>query len=137
VNTRGDDVEVARPSSCVAAAGVSQPQTTNLGKTRRDASRSVAVLILLTAVWVLNAADFVLTLHAMSVGRALEVNQVMDYLFEVGPVYAGVCKIGIASLGVALLWLLRRHGLAVVASYGLALIFSALVTFETLSLFVS
>ncbi len=67
------------------------------------------MLWLLVAVWVCNVADLLLTRAALSAGRATESNAAMAFLFRQGTWTAAVAKIVVVTLGVILLWRLRRN----------------------------
>jgi hypothetical protein len=63
-------------------------------------------------ILVLNLLDVMLTLTAISSGAALEANPLMDMSLSWGGVWFVLVKVSLVSLGVALLWRLRRLSLA-------------------------
>lgn len=90
------------------------------------------MLWLLVTLWVCNVGDLLLTRAALASGRATESNAAMALLFRQGTWAAGAAKMAVVSLGVILLWRLRRHRVAFVAAVTLAIVFVALVTYEML-----
>lgn len=97
----------------------------------RDRPHIVAAV--LTAVLLLNLADYLLTLRALDRG-ATEVNPIMAVLFDVGPAVAGSVKL-LLTLGVVLvIWQMRGYrrileislvalaGFTLVLAYQLALV---------------
>jgi hypothetical protein len=89
-------------------------------------------LWLLVVVWVCNVVDLVLTRVALSTSRAVEGNAAMAVLFRQGDRVAAGGKLVVVTLGVVLLWRLRRRGLARAAAAGLAVVLVAVVTYEVL-----
>ena len=87
---------------------------------------------LLSALWVLNAVDLAVTTWAIAHHRAREANRLMAALFASGTVPAAVFKLGLVTLGVVLLWRLRRRRLVVAATGLLTAVFASLVTYELL-----
>ncbi len=105
----------------------------------REATATVAawsstVVWLLFAVWVFNAADFVLTVDALRSGRAEELNPFMDALFSWGLVPVALYKIGVVTAGLAALWLLRRHKAALYAAAALACMLGIVVVYHMVGL---
>jgi hypothetical protein len=84
----------------------------------------------LAALWVLNLWDLLLTHHALRSGMASEANSFMDFLLGLGWLPAAVFKVGVVTLGVAVLWKYRHHRLALAASVGLALFYSLVVLYQ-------
>mgnify|MGYP006279529771 CR=1 FL=1 len=83
--------------------------------------RPVTLLLVLATVNLCNLGDFYLTLRVLALGHG-EANPVMNTLFGVDPVLAGVFKVGIC-LGVSfLVWFFRR--------YRAMLLFSLIVLFS-------
>jgi hypothetical protein len=89
---------------------------------------------LLAIVWLTNLCDLMLTLHALSLGRATEANRLMAVVLQGGSLGAVLIKVGGVTLGVVLLWVLRRRTIVLPATGVLALAFVALVVYEALSL---
>jgi hypothetical protein len=89
---------------------------------------------LLATLWVTNLCDLLLTLQALAVHRAIEVNRLMSYVLRAGALPASIVKLGIVSVGVVLLWWLRRRASVLPATAALTLAFVALVVYEALSL---
>lgn len=71
----------------------------------------------LAIVLVFNFIDASLTLLAVHVGIAEEANPIMAAILSLGSVPFVVTKIGLVSLGVAMLWRMRRRPLAVFGSF--------------------
>lgn len=65
-------------------------------------------VLCLAGVLVLNLLDLVATLVYVLLGFATEANPVMATVLALGPVVFGAAKLSLVSLGVALLWRLRR-----------------------------
>ncbi len=68
---------------------------------RLGISREQLLFWLLLELWVLNAADLLLTHYSLWLGFATESNGVMRYFLHEGTLAATVFKIGIVSVGVA------------------------------------
>ena len=77
---------------------------------------------LLRVAVVLNISDALFTLWWVLTGRAREANPLLAHLIDYSPVLFIVVKTGLCSLGLVLLWRLRRRPLAVV---GLMIVFLA------------
>ena len=74
--------------------------------------RGWRICLLVTAVWILNAFDLFMTLHAHGHGLLTETNPIARYLLVQGPLALIVFKILLAGFGgCVLLWTLR-HALA-------------------------
>lgn len=71
---------------------------------------------MLAATVVLNFVDAALTLFAVRAGWAVEANPLMDELLFRGPVSFMIGKMAVVSLGVLLLWRLRRHTMSIVGT---------------------
>lgn len=102
-------------SSLLARLGVSAPQL---------------LVLLLAEVWLLNLADLLLTRYVLRLGFATESNVVMGYFIRQGHFAAGAFKLGIVTLGVVLLWLLRRRAGVVLGAVLLAGVFAAVVAYQ-------
>jgi hypothetical protein len=89
---------------------------------------------LLATLWIANLCDLLLTLQALATHRAIEANRLMGYVLRAGPVPAAVVKLGIVSVGVVLIWALRRRTPVLGATAALTFAFVALVVYEALSL---
>ena len=85
--------------------------------------RGVVITILL-----LNLLDAVLTTFWLSAGAATEANPAMSVLLEHGGfVLFVVAKLGLVSLGCALLWRQRQRGIAVVGVFLLFTVYYAVM----------
>lgn len=73
------------------------------------AARATWVYLAGAAIVVLNLADALFTLVYVKLGHATESNPLMDRVLVHGPVLFMVAKLGLVSLGVALLWRLRDY----------------------------
>ncbi len=87
---------------------------------------------LLLELWVLNAADLLLTHYSLWLGFATESNGVMAYFLHEGTLVAAVFKIGIVSVGALLLWRVRRRPSALVAAVALTAVFAAVVAYQVI-----
>lgn len=85
---------------------------------------------LLLELWVLNVADLLLTHYAMWLGFATESNGVMRYFLHEGTLTAVVFKIGIVSVGVLVLWRVRRRPAALTGALLLTAVFAAVVAYQ-------
>lgn len=92
------------------------------------------LLALLVGLWFLNLADFLLTRHALWRGIAEETNWLMDYFFRQGMVPAVAFKIGVVTVGILVLWRLRKYPEALVAAALLTCFFSVVVIYQVTSL---
>ncbi len=83
-----------------------------------------------TAIVVINLLDAALTLIWTLSGLAIEANPLMDAELAAGPVRFMVTKLALVSLGLLLLWRLRRVPLARVAIMGSACAYILLLTYH-------
>jgi hypothetical protein len=91
------------------------------------------LLDLLVLINVLSALDLFITMTVLRLG-AVELNPLMAYLFELGPLPAALVKLGLVIGATAGLWRLRRHRAAVTTALGLVVAYCTLVTFEVVGL---
>ena len=87
----------------------------------------------LVLVNLLSMLDLLLTLWVLRLG-AVELNPIMDWLFEMGPAPAAIAKIGVMALATFGLWFLRRYRKALTTTVLLLAGYGALVTFEIIGL---
>jgi hypothetical protein len=99
---------------------------TQLVRLRDDPVLLAELLILIN---VLSAIDLFITFNVLRLG-AIELNPVMAYLLDLGPLPATLAKIGTVVAATAGLWLLRRHRAALTAALLLLVTYGTLVTFE-------
>jgi hypothetical protein len=93
----------------------------------RDDPRLLAdVLVLIN---VLSTLDLFITLMVLRLG-AVELNPLMAYLFEIGPLPAAMAKLGLVISATAGLWVLRRQRAALTTALCLAVAYGALIAFE-------
>jgi hypothetical protein len=97
---------------------------------RQGVARVNLVFWLLLALWVFNIADLVLTRQALSLGMAREANRVMAYFLQAGLVPALLFKVGVVTLGAALLWRLRRRAATLVVTTALASTYALVVLYQ-------
>jgi hypothetical protein len=97
----------------------------------RDQPRLLAETLVL--VNLLSLLDLLLTLSVLRLG-AIELNPIMDWLFELGPGPAATAKIGVMALATFGLWLLRRYRKALTTTVVLLAGYGALVTFEIIGI---
>jgi hypothetical protein len=104
------------------------------GRTNWLVSRGIkprpVLIAALTALWLLNLWDLVLTRHAMQSGLASEANSFMNALIGMGWLPAAVFKVGVVSLGVVVLWRYRHHRLAVSATVSLVVFYCFVVIYQ-------
>jgi hypothetical protein len=100
------------------------------GLARLGISREQLLFWLLLELWVLNAADLLLTHYVLWLGFATESNGIMRYFLHEGTLTATVFKIGMVSIGVLLLWRLRRRPTALAAAVLLTGVFAAVVAYQ-------
>lgn len=93
--------------------------------------RSDPVLLaeLLVLINVLSIVDLFITLNVLRLG-AIELNPVMAFLLDLGPLPATLAKIGVMVAATGGLWLLRRHRAALTTALVLLVTYGTLVTFE-------
>ena len=84
----------------------------------------------LASLWLLNICDIVLTRQALQSGVAREANRFMGFVLGMGWLPALAFKIGIVSIGVAVLWRYRRSRLARSASMALAGFYTVVVLYQ-------
>lgn len=75
------------------------------------------IYAILALTLVLNLLDGIFTLFAVRTGLAVETNPLMNELLARGPMSFMLGKVAMVSLGVLVLWRLRRLRMAVVGSY--------------------
>jgi hypothetical protein len=134
----GSDQEKAGRHGHVATAagrhGSLAGASAGASRLKRDQVRRRILFWLLLGLWSFNICDFLLTREAISMGRATEANGVMSYMLNVGTVSALAFKLGIVSVGVLVLWRLRKHEAVLLAATLLAAVFGALVLYQALKL---
>ena len=101
---------------------------------RHGLARARLLAWLLAVLWIANALDLVLTLKAIALGKATEMNGVMGAFLKAGSAEAVAFKLGVVTAGVVALWLARRRGIVLPLAVGLAGAFVGLVVYEALSL---
>lgn len=93
----------------------------------------VLFLELLIMINLLSVLDLVITLTVLEMG-AVELNPLMAYLIDAGPVHAAAVKIGVVALATLGLWLLRRYRAALTTAVVLFAAYASLVVFELFGL---
>jgi hypothetical protein len=84
----------------------------------------------LAALWMLNLWDLFLTHFALQSGLASEANSLMNFLLGLGWLPAAVFKVGVVSLGVAVLWRYRHHRLVLRSTAALTLFYCLVVIYQ-------
>ena len=74
--------------------------------------RGQRIFLLVAAIWIMNAFDLFMTLHAHGHGLLAETNPIARYLLVQGPSALIMFKILFAGFGGCVLLLTRRHALA-------------------------
>ena len=106
------------------------PRSARIRRVYVGAFGQQVLLWLLLGLWLCNVADLLLTKYSLWLGVASESNDVMRYFLHVGTLTAAMFKVGIVTIGVLLLWRLRRYRAALFAAGLLAAIFAAVVAYE-------
>jgi hypothetical protein len=88
---------------------------------------------LLILINVLSAVDLFITFNVLRLG-AIELNPVMAYLLDLGPLPATLAKVGVMVGATGGLWLLRGHRAALTTALVLLVAYGSLVTFETVGM---
>lgn len=83
----------------------------------------------LTAIVLLNVADFTLTMHALELG-AREANPIMAGLLDLSPALAGTVKVVVTMLIAAAIWRMRRYRRILEVSLVALVGFTMLVTYQ-------
>lgn len=97
-------------------------------------SREAILFWVAAGVVVFNLLDAVLTLTVVHAGAATEANPLMDVSLDWGAFWFVAVKLSLVSLGVHLLWSLRRVRLAVVGLVGMCLFYGAVVAYQLTAL---
>ncbi len=74
--------------------------------------RGRRICLLVTAIWIMNAFDLFMTLHAHGHGLLTETNPIAQYLLVLGPFALIMFKILLAGFGGCVLLWNRHHALA-------------------------
>ena len=77
----------------------------------------------------LSAVDLLITINVLRLG-AIELNPIMAYLLNLGPLPATLAKVGVMVAATGGLWLLRRHRIALTTALIILVAYGSLVTFE-------
>jgi hypothetical protein len=88
-------------------------------------------------ILVFNLLDAILTLTVVHAGAAAEVNPLMDVSLSWGGVWFILVKLSIVSLGVQLLWRLRRIRLAAFGLVGVCVFYMGVVAYQLAAIGVS
>jgi hypothetical protein len=84
---------------------------------------------LLILINILSAVDLFITFNVLRLG-AIELNPLMAYLLDLGPLPATLAKVGVMVAATGGLWLLRGHRPALTTALVLLVAYGTLVTFE-------
>ncbi len=118
--------------SRATATGTHDAPASPRGLARLGIAHEQLLFWLLLELWVLNAADLLLTRYALWLGFATESNGVMAYFLHEGTLTATVFKIGMVSVGVLVLWRVRRRPAALYAAVLLTGVFAAVVAYQAI-----
>lgn len=89
--------------------------------------RPVRVMLLLSAVWMLNAFDLLFTILAARLGSFVELNPVAAHLLGDGTYTAlGMFKTALVVIGTCLLWQCRRYRLCEVGCWMVFFVYTGL-----------
>lgn len=90
-------------------------------------AQSLRMILLLTAVAILNAIDLAYTIYADSIGELHELNPLADFILKAGNANTLICfKAMMVLIGFSLLWKGRKSKWAVPACWVLLAAFTAL-----------
>jgi hypothetical protein len=103
---------------------------------RAGVSRRDALFWLLLGLWILNFADLLLTWRSVVLGGARELNVFMARVLSWGIGPAFLVKIGIVTVGAAVIWRLRGHPRTLEATMMVAAAYAAVVVYQVLGLLV-
>ena len=84
---------------------------------------------LLILVNILSAVDLFITFTVLRQG-AIELNPVMAFLLDLGPVQATLVKVSLMVAATLGLWVMRRHRAALTTALVLLVVYGSLVVFE-------
>jgi uncharacterized membrane protein YqjE len=98
--------------------------------------RTHLLWVMAAAILILNLIDGVVTLAVVHAGAAEEANPLMALSLTWGDVEFMIIKLGLVSLGVALLWRMRNNRYAAVAMTSLAAIYSLVFLYHFRSMHV-
>jgi hypothetical protein len=102
------------------------------GRSGSDERRERLMFWLLLGLWVLNVCDLVLTTQGIQTGHMREANGVMRLLLHQGLVPTLGFKLGVVTIGVVVLWRLRRHHVTFAAVAVLTTTYSLIVLYQAL-----
>jgi Domain of unknown function (DUF5658) len=97
---------------------------------RERCDREALLFRIAAGVLILNLLDAVLTLTVVHAGAATEANPLMAVSLGWGGLWFILIKLALVSLGVQLLWNLRRVRLAAIALVGMALFYGGVVAYQ-------
>jgi Domain of unknown function (DUF5658) len=95
--------------------------------------RAMIVTLALILLWLLNVEDVIPTRTALSLG-AVEANVIMNFFMHYGFAQAALIKMAVVTAGSIFLWTQRRRTAALVASVGLATVYTGVVMFQVMQL---
>ncbi len=110
----------------VCRSPVSKALEAPLLRLRKDPALLVELLVLIN---ILSAVDLLITINVLKLG-AIELNPIMAYLLDLGPLPATLAKVASVVAATVGLWLLRRHRAALTTALVLLVAYGTLVTFE-------
>lgn len=87
------------------------------------------LVLLLITFNILNVADFLFTLKALSAGFS-EGNPIMDKMFAIGPFAAGIFKIGLTFFIAAIVWAFRTYRVILEISILFLLMYMLLIIYH-------
>jgi hypothetical protein len=82
-------------------------------------ARPARMLLLISALWLVNLFDVNLTILAHRQGLLEEANPLALRVLSLGPEALVIYKIVLVAIGTGMLWLVRRHRLAEVTAWGM------------------
>jgi hypothetical protein len=96
---------------------------------RGYAARPRTVVLVLATIVVFNFLDFFLTMRVLQLG-GVELNPIMDHLFDIGPRSAAIAKLGSAGIVALVLLAMRRYRRTLEVSLALLVAYSALMFYH-------
>lgn len=103
-------------------------------RTRIWRNRTAMIEMLLAATLLFNLLDLVLTLIVVEAGLAVEANPAMAALLQVGGLPFALCKLGLVSAGVWILWRHRRRQLAFAGATGICTAYAMVALYHVRSI---
>lgn len=92
--------------------------------------KSETLAVLLRTLILLNVVDTILTIIVVGLKWATEVNPIMDYFLQQGPIIFGLTKFTMTLAGTFLLWKARKSIWSIRAAGALTACYALVVAYE-------